>query len=106
MTDQNPTAEARRRLTPEERAQRQRAATTAWRRKRKAKPYDVWPSDRDDPIMFATFEAAEAYAKKALRRTGEGYIYVEHHIDGIAATVRQDDRDVIVTDLTDVGAAV
>lgn len=69
-----------------------------------AKPYSVWADDRDRPVRFATFDAAEAYAKKAHAR-GCRYLNIEH--DGtIAAVVRLDWRDKVVCDLTPEGAAV
>lgn len=70
--------------------------------RRTSKPYAVHPEDRDHPVRFATFEAAEAYAKKAHAR-GCKYLAIEHDGD-VIADVRLDWRDRVVVDLTHNGA--
>lgn len=69
-----------------------------------AKPYSVFDDTRGRIMRFHTFDAAEAYAKKAHAR-GARYLSIEH--DGYpVAAVRLDWRDRIVCDLTPEGASL
>ncbi len=83
--------------------ERERDRLAKWRRERKAKPFSVWPSDRERPLYFAGYAEAEAYAKRAIKRLeGREAVRIGHE-DGQVATVHVDWRDLVVVDLTDLG---
>jgi hypothetical protein len=72
--------------------------------RRTSKPYALHPEDRDRPVRFATYDEAEAYARKAHAR-GCRYLSIEHDGEPIAA-VYLDWRDRVVVNLTPSGAAL